>query len=401
MIPFPTNTATRVGINILILLGSVVALRLGQTVFIPIVIALLLAAVLGPAAEWLHAKLKIRWTLSCLTVIVGLLLLNLFIFMVFGVAFARMAQQFPSTDKEIIKYFNDFRGKLEQIWPWPLDEELFPLDPKRVEDIRAYEVLTKAAPQMLKWTVDYVGNGLWQWILILFILLFLLLEGRMLTRRVIAIFGPSEEVRAKAGAVLLDMAQQVRTYLVWRTIINFGLAVVIGAVYQFAGLRQAWTWAILLAILNYVPYLGPLLAGVPPLLDAFIFADPVTTLVVAILYGVIIIVEGYLIVPLIMGRSMEMNATTVMIACLFWDLVWGIVGLFLAMPIMAGVKAVCYHVPGWRPWANLMGTEHEDERPTPEQQDLSIEQVIVQEPAKPVPPNGELEPKPQTEKTSA
>ena len=40
-----------------------------------------------------------------------------------------------------------------------------------------------------------------------------------------------------------------------------------------------------------------------------------------------------------------MNATTVMLACLFWELVWGSPGLFLAMPLMAAVKAICYHVP--------------------------------------------------------
>jgi AI-2 transport protein TqsA len=190
-----------------------------------------------------------------------------------------------------------------------------------------------------------------------------LLEGRMLTRRVVEIFGPSPEVRAKAGEVLTEMAGSVRTYLVWRTIINFGLAIVVAVVYQFAGLRQAWTWAILLAILNYIPYLGPILAGIPPFIDAFLFTDPVTTVVIFILYSVIIVVEGYLIVPLLMGRNMELNATTVMVACLFWEVVWGMVGLFLAMPIMAGVKAICMHVPGWRPWGNLMGTEQGDASP--------------------------------------
>jgi hypothetical protein len=53
---------------------------------------------------------------------------------------------------------------------------------------------------------------------------------------------------------------------------------------------------------------------------------------------------------------MDLNATTVMLACLYWELVWGWTGLFLAMPLMAAVKTVCYHVPGWRPWANLMDT---------------------------------------------
>jgi AI-2 transport protein TqsA len=359
MNPLP-HAATRLGINVVLLLAGVVALRLGQSVIIPLIIAMLLAAILAPAAAWLHRVISVRWSVACVTVICGLVLLNLLLILVFTVAATRMVQQLPSGDQEIIQFYTKFRTNLEKAWPWHLDQELFPENPEKVDQIRAYQYVTEAGRKFLPILAEYASSGLWQWIIILFTLLFLLLEGRMLTRRVVEIFGPSPEVRAKAGEVISDMARSVRTYLVWRTIINFGLAIVIGLVFQFAGLRQAWTWAILLAILNYIPYLGPVLAGIPPFIDAFLFTDPVTTLVIVILYSVIIIVEGYLIVPLLMGRSMELNATTVMVACLFWDLVWGMMGLFLAMPIMAGVKAICTHVPGWGPWANLMGTDHGD-----------------------------------------
>ena len=71
--------------------------------------------------------------------------------------------------------------------------------------------------------------------------------------RVVEIFGPSQEVQDHARTVLADMARHVKTYLVWRTIINFGLAIVVGTVFYFAGLHQPWTWAMFLAILNYVP----------------------------------------------------------------------------------------------------------------------------------------------------
>src|SRR5262249_43791070 len=189
------------------------------------------------------------------------------------------------------------------------------------------------------------------------------LEGRMLTRRAVQVAGPSREVQARAGIILRDMARQVRTYLVWRTIINFGLGLVVGAVYELAGLHQAWTWAMLLAILNYIPYLGPLVAGVPPVLDAFLSINPWGALVILLFYVAIIVIEGYLVVPVLMGRSMELNATTVMLACLFWELVWGTLGLFLAMPLMAAIKTICQHVPGWRPWANLMGTAEEEPEP--------------------------------------
>jgi len=369
MITLPTNPTTRVGINVAILLAAVVALRLGQSIFIPTIIALLLAAVLGPAALWLHQKLRLEWTLSCLTVISALVVLNLLIILVFILALPRAFQVLPARDDEraILNLYDKFRKNLERISPVELDPDLFPEKPERTSDIQAFQNLIdfgrSVAPEVLKTTFIYGSMWLWQWVLILFMLFFLLLEGGMLTRRVVEIFGPSEEVQNHARTVLADMARQVKTYLVWRTIINFGLAVVVGTIFYFAGLHQPWTWAMLLAILNYVPYLGPLVAAIPPILDAIITVSPLGAVVIMIVYTVIIVIEGYLIVPVLMGRSMDLNATTVLLACLFWELVWGTVGLFLAMPLMAALKAICYYVPGWRPWANLMSTGVEEHRP--------------------------------------
>src|SRR5207244_12619965 len=111
----------------------------------------------------------------------------------------------------------------------------------------------------------------------------------------VAIFGPSEEVQSKATEVLLEMAKQVRTYLVWRTLINLVLAIVMGIVYSSCGLSQAWTWAILLAILNYIPYFGPVLASIPPFLDAFILTGPTEAVVVTVVFWIVVVLEGYLV----------------------------------------------------------------------------------------------------------
>jgi len=370
MINVPSTPATRVGLNVLILLGSVVALRLGESVLIPLIIAVLLATVLGPAALWLHQRLRFSWTGSCLFAIFGLILLNLLISAVFFISVSRMvnslpAPQVPAGKTQQQAIYDDMVKKIQALVPWwEFGEDVFP---QNAEDSPVFsyirDTVQKSVPDALKNIALYVCIWGWQWILVLFILFFLLLEGGMLIRRGVEIFGPSQEVQDKARAVLSDMAGQVKTYLVWRTIINFGLAIVIGIVYQVAGLRQAWTWAMLLAILNYVPYLGPVLAGIPPLFDALLSISPLGTVVVVGAYAVVIILEGYLVVPVLMGRNMDLNATTVLLACLFWELVWGTLGLFLAMPLMAALKAICYHVPGWRPWANLMSTAGEDRKP--------------------------------------
>jgi predicted PurR-regulated permease PerM len=366
MVPnFNLHSATRLGLNVFLLMAGVVALRLAESVIIPLLIALLLASVLGPAAVWLHQVLKIRWSLACLIVIFGLLLFNGLLTLVFVLSASRLAQQLPSPrdEEQIIRVYLKVREKVESISPVPIDEDLFPANPKGASDVRFFTYLTEAAPGITQQVARSLGSWLWQGILIIFILLFVLLEGRMLTRRVVAIFGPSPEVQAKAGEVLSAMAVQVRTYLVWRTLINFGLAFVMGLIYWMLGLSQGWSWAILLGILNYIPYLGPLVAGVPPFIDAFFSASPVGAVIVTIFYMTLILLEGYLVVPLVMGRSMDLNATTVMLACLFWELVWGTTGLFLAMPIMAGIKAMLYHIPEGRAWADLMSTSDEEPRP--------------------------------------
>ncbi|MBI1832080.1 MAG: AI-2E family transporter [Planctomycetes bacterium] len=360
---FPLSAAGRIGLTVLLLLAGVVALRLGELVFVPVLIALLLATVLGPAAWWLHTTLKVRWGLACITVVLGLILANVVIVTVFSASVLRLVNEF-SEEKNVIKNYNAFRGKLEKMAPFDLDAGLFPKNPETLSDIGVFRFVVNAAPDILKQGAKLASDWTWQLVVILFITFFVLLEGRVLARRAVAIVGPTEEVQAKATEVLFEMAKQVRTYLVWRTLINVGLAIVMGLVYHFAGLTQAWTWAILLAILNYVPYLGPVLASVPPFLDAFIFSEhPGVAIVVTIIFWVVIVLEGYLVVPLLMGRNMDLNATTVMVACLFWELVWpGMTGLFLAMPIMAGVKAILYNVPEWRVWATLMSAEEgEDE----------------------------------------
>src|SRR5262249_20913159 len=148
------------------------------------------------------------------------------------------------------------------------------------------------------------GNFLWQAALITFVLLFLLIEGPMLNRHLVDIFGPSPPIQSKAAAALADMGNAIRAYLFWRTILNVAVALFRGLVYVILGLSQPWTWAILTVVLLYVPYLGPILAGVGPMLDSFITCDSAWVPVgLLIFYTMFVLLEGYLIVPVVMGRG--------------------------------------------------------------------------------------------------
>jgi predicted PurR-regulated permease PerM len=379
--------ATRWGVAGVLGLALTLGLYLGKSIFIPLILALLLAAMLWPAANWLNHgvtfrgfgltshfpwiarrgtwTLSVSWGTSCVAMVLMLVGLTLMFPLIVGFAITRMAQDFPKDPAAQQYAYGRFREKISDISP-TLAEQAFPIN---AEDSVPFTTLKAwLDPQQqsfrdaIKAAGEYSLGWIWQWILIMFILLFLLLEGRMLSRRVVEIFGPRPQIQARAVLALQDMATQVRTYLVWRTIVNFALAIILGAFYKWVfGLSQPWTWALITAILCYIPYLGPIAAGVFPIIDAFITCEsPWIAVLVLAFYVFVITMEGYLIVPVVMGRPMQLNATTVLLACLFWDLVWGVPGLFLAMPLLAVLKTVCIHVPGWQPWANLMSTENHE-----------------------------------------
>jgi AI-2 transport protein TqsA len=356
------TTATRVGVNVLALLGVIVALYLGKSILIPLVIAVLLAAMVWPVAAWLNRTAHLSWGFACMIVVGSLVVLNLLVTFGFFMALPAMLQGMPDlrTEPGQEELYRMIRNRVGLVLP--LDEQMFPADPS---DSRVFGYIQQTLREgtyvtNLLWSIGSYGNAwLWQWVLVMFTLLFLLLEGQMLSRRLVEIFGPAQDTQAKAVETLAEIARAVRTYLVWRTLVNVLLGVAVALVYKWAfDLTQPWTWGLLTMVACYVPYLGPIFAGIPPLLDAFFLSahSPWYAVGVLAFYIAIITVEGYVLVPVVMGRSMELNATTVILSCMFWELVWGLPGLFLAMPLMAALKAVCAHVPGWRAWANLMGT---------------------------------------------
>src|SRR5262245_23960838 len=340
------SSATRWGLTGLILLSLSLSLYLGRQIFIPTVIAVLLACMLWPAVQWLNQSLRVPWSLACASAVAVLVVLLLGTTLAFSLVVPRLLQSLPNDPDKAQQSYARFRMRLERLSPWPLDPHYFP---EKAEESAALKYLQSALdpknPQFVVNTLVSVGavTGVWMWqsTLITFLLFFLLLEGRMLTQRLVELVGSGAQTRAQAIVALQEIASSVRAFLVWRTLINFAMAIILGLVYYIVGLSHAWIWALMTAVLLYVPYLGPILAGIPPVLDAFVSVEsPWVAVGILMFYLAFVTMEGYFIVPLVMGRSMDLNATTVMLACLYWELVWGPAGLFLAMPVMAAAKAV-------------------------------------------------------------
>ena len=121
------------------------------------------------------------------------------------------------------------------------------------------------------------------------------------------------------------------------------------------GLAQPAVWGVAAALLNVLPYVGPITVAGGAAVAAFVQFHSVGSAVLAAgLAAGVACVEAYAITPWLMSRTAEMNPAAVFIGLLFWGWLWGLPGLFLAVPILIVIKSVSDHVEALHPVGTLL-----------------------------------------------
>ena len=155
--------------------------------------------------------------------------------------------------------------------------------------------------------------------------------------------------------IYAEIASTIRNYITTMTAIAAVTAVLVGCVLWALGLQMAWLVGLLVFLLNFIPNIGSIVATLLPIPVAVTqFQDPWMVLAVVAIPGAIHLTIGNLIAPRLMGRGVELHPVTVLLALAFWGLLWGIVGMVLAVPIVAVVRIVLGRFGTTRPVAELL-----------------------------------------------
>ena len=108
-----------------------------------------------------------------------------------------------------------------------------------------------------------------------------------------------------------------------------------------------------LAIL--LPYVGVLFSTIPAVVIAYFQYDQRKALLVFLVYSALQFLEGNILTPFIVGNKVRLFPLSVMVAFIFWGLLWGVPGAVLAVPLTSAIKVVCENVKGWEGFARLLG----------------------------------------------
>ena len=187
---------------------------------------------------------------------------------------------------------------------------------------------------------------------VLFFLMFIIFEAGLLPGRISAAY--PGEANEKINEVRADIEDSINVYIIVKTGVGVGTAGIAGIILASFGIDLWFLWALLTFILNYVPYIGSLVASVPPLIIGFIMLEPSMVIFMGVLLIVNQQVWGNVIETKWCGSKLDISPVLLLIVAAFGFWLWGIIGMVLSVPFVVIFKIILENIEPTRPIAILM-----------------------------------------------
>lgn len=327
-------------------------MKAAQGLIVPVLLGVFLAFLTLPMAGWLQGKGLPRTMALLVAVLVDVLVLSLLALLIVSVM-----MDFPSSAQ---KYQAQFRQALMtnagSLQDW-INLQGRPLQQFMVENFRpsaegAEEVplvdLKSAAEHLLSlesflsvvnwvkevnvlpWTIALLSKSFFA----LIIMIFVLFEAEDFAGKV----GPIREARGPNFRRFQAIGREMQHYLAIKTLASVATGVLMGLCCWLTGVEFAFAWGLLAFIFNFIPTIGAVVSAVPPVLVALLQLGFWQSTMLALLFLAIHIAVGNLVEPMVMGRGFGISTVVVIVSVLFWGWLWGIVGMFLAVPLTMFIK---------------------------------------------------------------
>jgi predicted PurR-regulated permease PerM len=193
-------------------------------------------------------------------------------------------------------------------------------------------------------------------LIVLVITIFMLIRREDLRNRLISLAGDGN--LHLVTQTLDDASARVSRYLLLQFVVNTCYGIFIGACLHFIGLPGALLWGVIVGTLRFLPYIGPPLGGIMPLLLSLAVFDGWTRpLIVLGLFVFTELIVSNLLEPLLYGIHTGISSLAILVAAIFWTAIWGPIGLVLSTPLTVCLLVVGRHVPRLRFLQILLGDE--------------------------------------------
>lgn len=327
-------------LGIVLLFLTVWVLIIGKSLILPLLLAVFLSFILDPIVCLLQ-RLKIPLSLSVLlTLVFVFLLLYLFGLLVYANV-QLFVGQFPVYQERLLNSVGMYLQKLELM----IGEPLNILSWKRTDWIATLQ--RYSVPQGVLSSLGTFVTFLVEMLIVIVFIAFLLMGKRNINQKIKHAFQP--EQADNFIHILENITGQVQKYLGAKTITSMITGFISIIIFYFFGLDFAIFWGFIIFLFNYIPNIGSIVASLLPVLFSVLQMGSLST---AFWLGISLLIlqfsAGNILEPKIMGRSLNLSPMVVILSLIFWGYIWGVVGMILAVPILATITIIFENVSSLR-----------------------------------------------------
>ena len=353
VIHLPVNVRN-VSLAVLAALASIFMLRWASAVFIPVMVGLLFSYALSPIVGRLQLR-RIPRAISAAALILGILSGVGATMLSLGDDAGNLIQSLPAAVQKLGDAVRSLRGQPSGT--------LASVQKAATQLAQAAEDATPAAPvsrgvqrvqvEKPKFEIrDYLWTGtlgllgmLGQIGVIALIAFFLLASGDTFRRKLVKLAGPTLSRKRITLEAINEIHDQIQLYMLVQLFTSSLVGLATWLCFLAVGLEHAAVWGIAAGVLNLIPYAGSVvITGGSAMVGFMQFGTLEMAALVAGISLAINFVEGLLLTPWLTSRANKMNPVAVFIGVLAWGWLWGPWGLFLGVPILVIIKAVCDRV---------------------------------------------------------
>lgn len=313
---------------------SFVLIRAGKELFIPLVIALIGVYLIKILERWIgYAKIAGRSLPQPAALALAFVAVIALSFVLFGII--------ADNATKVAEFAPRYQSRLLAIQADLFLAFGFEQPPAIREFLGGFDI-----PGTVTLVATNLATLLKNAFLVLIFGVFLLLESRFIPAKIAALF-PDEKRRVRAEGILKRVDRDIQTYFGVKTAVSLVTAVLSYAVMKSISLDFAAFWALLVFILNFIPTIGSIFATVLPGLLALVQFEewrPVVILVAGI--TIIQQILGNIVEPNLMGITLNLSPLVVVMSLLLWGMLWGVVGMFLCVPITVILVIILANFPG-------------------------------------------------------
>jgi predicted PurR-regulated permease PerM len=327
----------------------------GKEILSPLIFAMLFSIMLLPLAKFFEKKVGLPRGASCgISVLLFIAVVGGIIYLV-GSQISNLASDWPQLKDQVTNTFGNLQSWIEEHY--------------NINATKQMKYVNSATTKILDNSTSAIGTTVLSLSSILLFLIFMLIDTffllvyrRLLMRFLVGVFKEENSV------IVYDIVERIQ-YIIRKYITGLILemaivAAVVCTVFLIGGIKYAFLLGLLTGLFNIIPYIGIFTALLLSVLITFSTAAVGKVILVVVTIVAMHLIDSNILLPVIVGSKVKINALVTILGVIIGEMLWGIPGMFLSIPVIAIFKIIFDRIESLKPWGVLLGDEEHPSKHT-------------------------------------